>query len=424
MTMTLHSGPITDPQAEEAAERGAERLAATLATLTLYSKASADAKAHTELLHVRATPDAGNIKNPNDRIQLVARTPDGDLTLRITDHAHGQMSEKVLGPGGRKYWDRMCDAAPDLAATNANYWLHREPERRLLRMVAPVTEPEQQAVGAIGATMTLRAFLSDTYRTVDNFDLAQTALPVIAGSGAWLEEAHVSETRMRLRFVTGGEDVFALARQRGVDVSTVLSQQGMAAREIVRMGFSLTNSEVGAGSIAIEPWAEVVRCLNGMVCSEPLRQRHVGKRGNDDQAWSQSTMVLDDAAFLLKVRDRMQEALSETNKIRAAQLIAKASGTPIAVPVEVPTFEFVRNVGRKLELTDREVAMFSDEVTQELHTSTAHGGLTRWALVQGLTATARNTKAAGDMDRGCELERQGFQVLTTLADKLQMWGRS
>ena len=57
----------------------------------------------------------------------------------------------------------MRKEAPEPLATNVNEWFHNKPERRMIRTL------DGQA----------RAFLSDRYRRLDNYDLASTVLPIL-----------------------------------------------------------------------------------------------------------------------------------------------------------------------------------------------------------------------------------------------------
>lgn len=100
-------------------------------------------------------------------------TPTGELALEsdtyqefpVTEHAHTQIAARLDIPG--KYYNRMRASAPVLLAANVNEWFHSKPERRMLRTLDGK----------------MRAFLSDRYRRLDNYDLAEAVLPILAEMG-------------------------------------------------------------------------------------------------------------------------------------------------------------------------------------------------------------------------------------------------
>ena len=81
--------------------------------------------------------------------------------LEIGVYAHRQIAGYLNIP--QAYYDLMLDKNPDLLGINVNDWLYRTEDRRLLRTL------DGEA----------RAFLSDRYKRIDNYDIAQATLPVI-----------------------------------------------------------------------------------------------------------------------------------------------------------------------------------------------------------------------------------------------------
>jgi hypothetical protein len=84
------------------------------------------------------------------------------LEYRVNSIGHDQIGAHAGIPS--KYYDRMLAEAPDLLATNVNRWFEKYPAPRLVRTM----------------DKTVRAFLSDSYRPLENFDLAQAVFPVLA----------------------------------------------------------------------------------------------------------------------------------------------------------------------------------------------------------------------------------------------------
>jgi len=87
---------------------------------------------------------------------------EGKPDFRINGVAHDQIGNKVGIPS--RYYDRMLADEPELLAKNVNTWFQKEPSNRMVRTLDGTT----------------RAFLSEKYRRLDNHDIAQAVLPMIA----------------------------------------------------------------------------------------------------------------------------------------------------------------------------------------------------------------------------------------------------
>ena len=81
--------------------------------------------------------------------------------LEINQIAHRQIGTHLKIPAA--YYDRMLSDYPELLAENVNSWFQREPTQRMVRTLDG----------------TVRAFLSNRYRRIDNLDIAEIVLPVI-----------------------------------------------------------------------------------------------------------------------------------------------------------------------------------------------------------------------------------------------------
>jgi len=112
---------------------------------------------------------------------------DSDITheFPVTDHAHSQIAARLDIPS--RYYNRMKAEAPKLLAANVNEWFHSFPERRMVRTL------DGQA----------RAFLSDRYRRLDNYDLAEAVLPILAemGEGIRIVSTELTDSRMYIKAI-------------------------------------------------------------------------------------------------------------------------------------------------------------------------------------------------------------------------------
>ena len=194
---------------------------------------------------------------------------------KATDLAHGQIAAAAKIP--KAYYDRMRAECPSLLAENINHWWNDGGKKRLVRTDA--------------ATDTIRAFLSDRYRPLDNYELLGSIMPAFEDSGLEMKSCELTESRLYLK---------ATSPRLVGDV---------AVGDTVQGGIVVSNSEVGQGSLRIDEFLYRLVCTNGMVQATTVRKTHLGRStgiGAVDAAqefYKDSTRKLDDAAFWAKIRD-------------------------------------------------------------------------------------------------------------------------
>lgn len=222
---------------------------------------------------------------------VLEMTPEGELTLEsdttsnefpVTDHCHTQIAARLEIPA--KYYNRMQKEAPELLAANVNNWFHHKPERRMIRTL------DGQA----------RAYLSDRYRRLDNFDLAEAVLPVLAemGEGIRIVSTELTDSRLYIKVIN---ERLELEVQHG---------------DVVQAGMVISNSEIGMGSLKVEPLIFRLVCTNGMIAQDHSQKRyHVGRHAQEGEAYElfrDETLKADDRAFFLKVQDTVRAAVDLT----------------------------------------------------------------------------------------------------------------
>ncbi|MDH3603147.1 MAG: DUF932 domain-containing protein [Candidatus Tectomicrobia bacterium] len=220
-------------------------------------------------LEARTVPDDGGTRTVVLDIDHV-----GEHTL--TPHAHGQIGTYLHIP--KRYYNRMLQDAPELLCTNVNHWLHQH-------------EGNQRLVRTLDGSV--RGFLSTSYRALDHFEFAEAALQELHQVGdVQVESAAITDTRMYIKAVSS-------------------QMEGEVRKgDIVRWGIALSNSEVGAGKLRIDPLVYRMVCTNGAVAREHVgtySRRHVGSKviSNLDvsQLLSDEAREADDKAFWLATRD-------------------------------------------------------------------------------------------------------------------------
>ena len=289
----------------------------------------------------------------------------------VTDHAHSQIAARLDIPV--KYYNRMHKEAPALLAANVNEWFHSKPERRMIRTL----DGE------------MRAFLSDRYRRLDNFDLAEAVLPILAemGEGIRIVSTELTDSRMYIK---------ALNERLELEV---------LPGDVVQAGIAISNSEVGLGALKVEPLIYRLICSNGMISQDYSKKRyHVGRNAQEGESYElfrDETLKADDHAFFLKVQDTVRAAVDIVKFTTIVDRMREATeqrieGNPIKA-VEVVSDHFG----------------FSKEESSGILQHLIQGGdLSAYGLLNAITRTSQDVD---DYDRCTELERDGSRVLSLAA---------
>jgi len=308
-----------------------------------------------------------NISSTNGVSMLSISTGEDILSYHVTDIAHRQIADRLNIP--YKYYERMRTDYPALLDKNVNGWLLKNPERRMLRTLDGK----------------LRAFLSDRYRRLDNLELVDHVLPVIAEmKGCEIISCDITETHLYLKVIN----------------KTMKAE--IVPGDIVQAGFVISNSEIGLGALKVEPLVYRLVCKNGMISKDLAHKKyHTGKQVEDTdnayELYSDATLAADDKAYFMKVQDIVSAAVDEAkfnltvDKMCTAMSI-KTGDNPVQT-VEVLGDRYVLN---KLERASilRHFIMGNDY---------SHFGL--------VNAVTRSSQDVADYDRATELERIGGTLL-------------
>lgn len=296
-----------------------------------------------------------------------------------------QIADRVGIP--RKYADRMRTEAPDLLCRNVNHWFANKPEKRMLR-----TLNHDQNVA--------RAFLSEKYRPLDNFDLFAAVMPKLQEAGCEIRSAEVTETRLYIQASTP-------RIQAIIDQNVVIGTHNRIQRT-VQAGVIIGNSEVGCGSIFVDPIMYDLVCTNGLIMQRTLRRNHVGRRNegnligdeNTFELFSDETRKLDDRAFWAKVCDVTTAAL---NEVKFNENILRLTETQKEVLAKDATgiTPVVEAVAERFNFVDTEKANLLLHFAQG-------GDFSKYGLINAVTRTAQDVES---YDRAVELERLGGTII-------------
>ena len=316
------------------------------------------------------------VETDQGKSRLTVNLDDNAETFILNELAHKQLAERLQIP--QKYYNKMRFEYSSLLDDNINSWLEKTPERRMVRTLDG----------------NVRAFLSDRYRRLDNLELADAVFPIIQElKTAEIVSSEVTETNMYIKIIN---------KKLKAEV---------AVGDVVQAGLVISNSEVGLGSLKVEPLIFRLVCKNGLIVKDYAQKRyHVGKQiDNDDSAYeifSDETLAQDDRAFFMKVQDTVRVAIDEVKfnlsveKLRAT--MNESTGPDPVKTVEVLADRYVLNQSERGSIL-RHFIIGADN--------------SKYGLINAVTRASQDLE---DYTRATELERLGGELLSQPIDKNQL----
>jgi hypothetical protein len=221
-------------------------------------------------------------------------------TYSLSEVATSQMCQKLEIP--IKYYRRLPD---EMRATVANFDIGRLNEHSYLLR---------------GKGDWIRAFLSAEYVAYNNSEIAQTAESLLRNGALYVKSFFLEETHMFLKIIS--EDIHDL-------------ESGLKA------GIMIGNSEVGMGSVSVEPFVFRKPCTNDLIVSQEKSFRHAHIH-----------------LTAYELTRRMAEAVSEGFHVASSVLDAFLKTREVKV---VDPLEVIRKIA--------EVRKFSQKLTDEVVSS-------------------------------------------------------
>ena len=283
---------------------------------------------------------------------------------------HRQVASALGIPA--KYYDIMQSQKPELLAQNVNAWFSDRDNSYMIRTMD------------YGTGRVARALLSDRYRRIDNMEIASAVLPLFAGSDQYeVVSSEVTEDRMYLKI---------LSRRLEMEV---------VPGDYVQAGVVISNSEVGLGSVNVQPLVYRLVCSNGLIVNDMgERKNHVGRAAkaveDSFHIYSDETMEAEDKAFLLKLRDVTMAAIEEGRFAQVVGKLKESAGIPIT-----------GKVTEVVELTGKTYGFNTDEQDSILQYLIAGGDLSQYGLSNAITRASQDVES---YDRATALEGIGWQV--------------
>lgn len=263
-------------------------------------------------------------------------TPQGSEFLTesvmFNDHAFGQLVDKTTPPIPRKFGKVLAMNRAHRFTDLVNGLHKDQPKVRLVRCLD----------GRV------RAWLSDQYQIVDNFDLMWKVLDTAREAGAEPIDFSLSDTHMRIKLV--GRDIYetiTLAQQTRSDAGVAgLGNQEflskVAAHSIGNMPggptaihpvATISGSEVGAGETSVSYGLLVGVCFNVASVEKIFGRVHLGSKMPEGM-FKQDTIAADAEATYLKIRDAVSTCFDREKLKRTIGMVESAQSTPVIKPVD------------------------------------------------------------------------------------------
>lgn len=311
-------------------------------------------------------------------LQLMRMNDDAEIDIQtenfgLTGWAHDQMALWSGIP--QKYYDRLMVENSTLLAKNVNHsidWTINnggDRERKLVRILD----------GRV------RAYLSSRYRILDSSDLLETVLPMMIENNLRIESCELTERRLFLKAVS---DRLVTEIKKG---------------DTVQYGIVVSSSDVGCGSIRVEPLVYRLVCSNGMIMNDnQIRKYHVGRNMEAEavrELLSDETKYQEDKAFWMTVRDVVLNSLQQDVFERVANRLRESTEE------KIESTDLVKVV----EVASKMVSIHGEETKNRILSHLAAGGdLSRYGLSNAFTRAAQDEI---DYEKSTDMERAGGTII-------------
>ena len=334
--------------------------------------------------YLAPTSELQKTTDERGRPQIVLEQTRGEPTriFDVNDVAFGQIAShaEIDTRTARRL---QAEVAPEFDALLNAIW-QKKPAVRMLRT--------HDAVAGDG---NLRAFVSDKFKTFDNVNLLEAALPQLMDNPAAFQvvNADVTDKRLYLRLK-----------------SLVQTGSGAALNDLMANGIGLQNSEVGAGSVSVYQIAWTLACLNGMQTQNKTRSSHItSARDTDDWGLlSDAAKDADNRALELKIRD-LVGVYSSRDAFDTVIEQMKQAATDTIEGDFIDKTAVVAGLGKVMQLTKKETSSVLDGLLDTIGQAGYEQGnrLSRATMINAVTAASHKA----DLDDVDLWQQRGGQLL-------------
>lgn len=264
----------------------------------------------------------------NSGIRIVPTTaqafewmPDGPM--QMAKSAYHQLADRCNPSIPTRFFDALITDRPNRLADLVNGLHADDPKKRLVRCL----------------DNNVRAWLSNSYRVLDNMDIAFTCLDEARKKDAQVFEADLSDKRMRIKFTTQAVwdkiDIVQRSGPQGSWFAGAIGNKELMGKTIlgakirdelpggsgtIHPVVTVLNSETGHGGFHVRIGILMGICFNVATLETVVTRVHLGER-LDEGIFSQETISADSKAIMLKARDAVRAAFDQ-DKFKS--MVAKA----------------------------------------------------------------------------------------------------
>ena len=233
----------------------------------------------------------------------------------LNDHSLSNLCNKLKM--GTRYISKCLPVSQELVAQNINFWIKENKNRELMLR----TYEAEKDGSPYQEEKTVRAILTNRYKRIDSDVVANASLDKLMDMGAELKYSHYDRDTMNITAV--------LPKLEGEVVEG----------DFVQGGITITNSEIGGGSLIVKPFIYRLVCTNGMVAPEYLNQfyaKHVGKMIIDvdsDEQWKtivdkmgQQLELISNPELFQENIDKLKQATEKKINSHQIEVLSKKHG--------------------------------------------------------------------------------------------------
>jgi len=364
----------------------------TLEDMLTVIKAQNDMKqdyiAPTNQLQFRTIESEDRVHGLNhSQIIMEASNGEGTKILNVNQHCFDQIAQKaeIATPTAR----RLQQNYPREMDNLINAIWQKENSKRMVRTFENTNS--LSPFNFDNHTGTARAFLSDKFKTFDNSDLLESALPTLGESDASWKIVNYANTDKKLY----------------IRLKSEVIQSDAGLNDLMAHGIGISNSETGSGSVSVFGIAWTLACLNGMQTENVTRKAHITS-ARDGDTWNvltDETKRADNHSLKLQLRDIVSSYASREAFDENIEKMKRAKEDVVNVPIS----ESVENLGKVLTLSKKETSNVLDGLLKTIGQSgyEQNQKVNRATLVNACTAVGNTA----DPDNVDFWQRLGGKVL-------------
>ena len=359
-----------------------------LYVITEQNKMKQDYIAPTNQLQFRTIESEDRVHGTNhSQIVMEANNGEGTKILNVNQHCFDQIAQKaeIATPTAR----RLQQNYPKEMDNLINAIWQKENSKRMVRTFE--NPNHTNSFNYDNHTGTARAFLSDKFKTFDNSDLLESALPTLGESDACWKIVNFANTDKKLY----------------IRLKSEVIQSDAGVGDLMAHGIGISNSETGSGSVAVFGINWTLACTNGMQTENVTRKAHItsAQKGDTWNILTDETKEADNRSLKLQLRDIVSSYASRETFDENIEKMKRAKEDVVDVPMN----ESVENLGKVLTLSKKETSNVLEGLLQTIGQSgyDKNQNINRATLVNACTSVGNTS----DPDNVDFWQRLGGKVL-------------